>query len=257
MNHLKKFLLNITIILLLIVFFTSLIKIISWKQDNDINESEINSIEEKITIEEIENTDNTIAIEESNESLINTDLEALKEINNDVKGWIQVKGTNINYPFVQYKDNDYYLTHSFEKNKSKAGWIFMDYRNNTDFEDKNTIIFGHNRFDKSMFGSLKNLLNSSWLKNKDNHIIKISTEKYNMNFQIFSVYKIKTTSDYLINNFNSENDFTKFIKMITKRSSYNFKVNVNNNDKLLTLSTCSGSKNKLVVHAKLIKVQYK
>ena len=103
-----------------------------------------------------------------------------------------------------------------------------------------------------MFGSLKDTLKSSWQNNKDNYIIKISTEKENSIWQIFSVYKIATTSDYLQTTF-SDNEFESFISLIKGRSSYNFETNVTNEDKVLTLSTCYNDNDKMVVHAKLIK----
>ena len=84
-------------------------------------------------------------------------------------------GTNINYPYVQTTDNDYYLTHAFNKTRNSAGWVFLDYRNNPDLSDKNNIIYAHGRYDNTMFGTLKNALTNGWLKNKDNFVIKLST----------------------------------------------------------------------------------
>ena len=126
-----------------------------------------------------------------------TKLSKLENTNKDIVGWIQVNGTNINYPFVQTKDNDYYLNHSFNKDYNQAGWVFLDYRNNVNSFDKNTIIYAHSRLDKTMFGSLKNLLKSNWYENKNNHIIKLSTKNQNTLWQVFSVYHVPTTSDYL------------------------------------------------------------
>ena len=65
----------------------------------------------------------------------------LKNINTDIKGWIQVNGTSIDYPFVQTNDNKYYLNHSLDKSKNSAGWVFLDYRNNLSLQEKNTIIY--------------------------------------------------------------------------------------------------------------------
>ena len=182
---------------------------------------------------------------------IDVDINKLKTFNPDTIGFIKVMGTNINYPFVQTLDNDYYLNRSYDKTYNNAGWIFLDYRNN-EFNDKNTIIYGHGRINGTMFGSLKDTLKSSWQSNKDNYIIKISTEKENSIWQIFSVYKIATTSDYLQTTF-SDNEFESFINLIKGRSSYNFETNVTNEDKVLTLSTCYNDNDKMVVHAKLIK----
>ena len=85
-------------------------------------------------------------------------------MNSDVVGWIQVAGTNINYPIVQSNDNDFYLNHSFDKSINGAGWVFMDYRNNPSSFDKNTIIYAHSRVDGSMFHTLRNVVKESWFK---------------------------------------------------------------------------------------------
>lgn len=189
-------------------------------------------------------------------NLINVDFKELKKTNSDVKGWIQVNGTNINYPFVQAKDNDYYLKRALDKTYNEAGWIFLDYRNNIDLLDKNNILYGHGRLDNTMFGSLKNILKSNWYKNSDNYIIKLSTEKANTMWQVFSVYHIPTTSDYLQTKFNSDEEYMKFLKMLYKRSEYDFKINFSKEDKILSLSTCyNNDKERVVMHAKLIKIQ--
>ena len=108
-----------------------------------------------------------------------------------------------------------------------------------------------------MFGSLKDTTKKKWLNNKENHIIKLSLEKSNTLWQVFSIYKIATTSDYLLTNFNNDIEYTIFIRNLLTRSIYDFKTDVNLNDKILTLSTCNGSKEKLVLHTKLIKEQKK
>ena len=186
-------------------------------------------------------------------NLIDVDFNDLKNINPSTIGWIQVNGTNINYPFVQTNDNKYYLNHSFNKSKNSAGWVFMDYRNNISVLDKNTIIYAHGRLDNTMFGSLKNILTSGWLNNKNNYIVKLSTEYENNLWQVFSVYKIKTTNDYLQISFISNESFLEFTDKLIKRSNFNFNTKVNENDKILTLSTCYNEKEKVVLHAKLIK----
>ena len=257
--NVKNLCLLIFFLVMLIVFLFSLIKVIMWIIDNN----NTNDIIKKVanTYEIIEkNYDNEVIINENEKDIyfdymnlkfIDVDINKLKTFNPDTIGFIKVMGTNINYPFVQTLDNDYYLNRSYDKTYNNAGWIFLDYRNN-EFNDKNTIIYGHGRINGTMFGSLKDTLKSSWQNNKDNYIIKISTEKENSIWQIFSVYKIATTSDYLQTTF-SDNEFESFISLIKGRSSYNFETNVTNEDKVLTLSTCYNDNDKMVVHAKLIK----
>ena len=119
-------------------------------------------------------------------------------------------------------------------------------------QDKNNIIYTHGRKNGSMFGSLRNLLKKEWQNNKKNYVINIITEKETTLWQIFSVYYLPTTNDYIKVNFNSNDEFDSFIKLIKERSMFDFKNDVNINDKVLTLSTCYSEKEKLVVHAKLI-----
>ena len=108
-----------------------------------------------------------------------------------------------------------------------------------------------------MFGSLRTVLTKNWLSNPNNYVIKISTENENSLWQIFSVYHIPTTSDYLQINFDSDSEYQEFLDMIKNRSSYNFNTNVTSTDNILTLSTCYNNSDKMVVHAKLIKKEQK
>lgn len=257
--NIKNLCLLIFFLVMLIVFLFSLIKVIIWLIDNNNTNDIIKKVAETYEINE-KSYDNEIIINENEKDIyfdymnlkfIDVDINKLKTFNPDTIGFIKVMGTNINYPFVQSTDNDYYLNRSFDKTYNNAGWIFLDYRNN-EFNDKNTIIYGHGRINGTMFGSLKDTLKSSWQSNKDNYIIKISTEKENSIWQIFSIYRIATTSDYLETSF-SDNGFESFINLIKGRSSYNFETDVTNEDKVLTLSTCYNDNDKMVVHAKLIK----
>lgn len=257
--NIKNLCLLIFFLIMLIIFLFSLIKVILWVIDNNNTNDIIKKVANTYEINE-KSYDNEIIMNENEKDIyfdymklkfIDVDINKLKTFNQDTIGFIKVMGTNINYPFVQTIDNDYYLNKSYDKTYNSAGWIFLDYRNN-EFNDKNTIIYGHGRINGTMFGSLKDTLKSSWQNNKDNYIIKISTEKENSIWQIFSVYKIATTSDYLQTTF-SDNEFESFINLIKGRSSYNFETNVTNEDKVLTLSTCYNDNDKMVVHAKLIK----
>ena len=178
---------------------------------------------------------------------------SLKNINPATVGWIQVLGTNINYPFVQAEDNDYYLTHSFDNSINDAGWVFLDYRNNIKELNRNTIIYAHGRIDTTMFGSLKNILTSGWLDNDQNYIVRLSTEKENTLWQVFSIYKIPTTNDYIQVEFTGDYGFLDFANMLLSRSYHDFNTTVSAADKILTLSTCYDNDEKVVLHAKLIK----
>ena len=104
-----------------------------------------------------------------------------------------------------------------------------------------------------MFGTLKNVLTKDWYNKKDNHVIKLSTEKENTLWQVFSVYSIKTENYYITTDFKNDDEFKTYLDTMLKRSKFKFDANVNVNDTVLTLSTCHKTDEKIVVHAKLIK----
>ena len=267
-NKLGLIILIIISSLLLSTLTISLFNIFLWNKDNKANENNLKDIEENTEIKIVKDNDNTEFINKpldenddywyySTFDLIDVDLKKLKEKNNDTIGWLNVNNTNINYPFVKSSDNDYYLHHSFDKSYNNAGWVFLDYRNNKNLTDKNNIIYGHHRVNNTMFTSLLNTLNQSWYTNKDNHIIRVSLENENSLWQIISVYKIPTESYYITTKFNDDNEFITFLNTISKRSIYNFNYNVNKDDIILTLSTCYDDNTRVVVHAKLIKIEKK
>lgn len=265
---------NLTILLIILIctaiFIISIANILKWTIDNKKTDKQTEIITNIKVIEEVTDDENTEIIEQPitidknapywnfiKMNLIDADFNELKQINKEVQGWIQVNGTNINYPYVQASDNDFYLNHSFDKSSNGAGWIFMDYRNNPQEFDKNTIIYGHGRSNTSMFGTLKNILKSSWFKDSNNYVIKLATEQENSLWEVFSVYKIPTTSDYLQIKFSSDEEFQNFANKLIERSAYNFNTPVNSTDKIITLSTCWNDEEKVVMHAKLIKTQKK
>lgn len=268
-NLYKKGLMLIPILFLLAVICWSFYHGFVWFKDNQKISTQLQEIEEKVNIVPIIDNEKTEIIQEEDApeeelywhyvhtNLIDVNLDDLKEQNIDTVGWIQVKGTAANYPFVQSEDNEYYLNHSFDHTINQGGWVFLDYRNTIFPFDKNTIIYAHNRANDTMFGSLKRILNKEWLDNKENYIIKISTEHESTLWQIFSVYHIPTTNDYLRTKFYDEQDFLDFSHMLLERSFYDFKTTINEMDKILTLSTCYNKKEKLVVHAKMIKREVK
>lgn len=192
-----------------------------------------------------------------NVPFMNVNFTELLKKNPDTVGWIKVDGTKVNYPVVQAEDNDYYLSHAFNKKSNAGGWVFADYR--VDFENfgRNTIIYGHNMNNKTMFGSIPNMLYSGYLNNSSNYYIKISTPTSNSTWKVFSIYTIEPEVYYLKTNFRTE-PYDKFLSTIKGRSIYDFGIDVTTDDKILTLSTCDNTGTKRVaVHAKMINIEYK
>ena len=237
---------------------------VNWLLNQNTIEEELAEINEDIVMEEIEEGDNINPPEDTNDHywqyikmpLINVDVEELKKTNSDTVGFLIVKGTNINYPVVQAKDNLFYINHSFKKEKNDAGWIFMDYRNHALNLGKNTIIYGHSRIDKSMFGTLRNILKTSWINHKDNYIVQLSTPRENTMWQVFSVYALPVTNYYITTDFPNDKQYEDWLNTMIGQSQHPFHTTINTDDKVLTLSTCyerGNSEKRVVMHAKLIK----
>ena len=231
----------------IIIIIISLYYIYLWYIDNKKTENILNEIYENANVSSDNiSVDNDLKIE-----VENIDFNKLINKNPDTIGWIKVLGTDINYPVVQTNNNDFYLTHSFDKSYNKAGWIFADYINNE--LDKNTIIYGHNRQNNSMFGTLSNVFKEEWLSNKENHYINFSTLNNNMVWEVFSTYTIEKEEYYIQSNFSSDEEYISFLNTIKNRSTYKYDVNISKEDKILTLSTCTNvGKGRTVLHAKLI-----
>lgn len=259
----------IWILLFICSCFTLLVAEISffkWNDDNRKIEKQLKELDKDIKIKLDEDTlrvENINPPEDKNSDywnfmnmpMISVDFNNLFMKNSDTVAFLKVNGTNINYPVVQTSDNDYYLNHAFDKSLNEAGWVFLDYRNDIDNLQDNTIIYAHGRVDSTMFGSLKNVLKEEWYNLKDNHIIYLSTIKENTMWQIFSTYIVPTETYYLTSSFGSDSSKLNFINKISSRSVNLYNADVGVNDKILTLSTCYNEKEKLVLHAKLIKKQ--
>lgn len=263
-RKIKKIIWYILFILCLIIMIFCLVNILIWNEDNNTLDKINKDIKDKNVVSKTDGGENVNPPENKEDDyfyyikmdMISVNFDELKKKNTDTVGFIKVNGTNVNYPIVQTKDNSYYLNHAFDKSKNSAGWVFADYRNDMINFDKNTIIYGHSRSNQTVFGSLKKVLNKNWYNNKDNHIIKLSTPTENTLWQIFSIYTIKPESYYITTNF-TDDSYKKFLTTIKERSEINFSGTVNNNDKILTLSTCkdAAGTTRLVIHAKLIKLE--
>ena len=241
----KNIIILITTIILLVIFIISLTNIINKKKSNANNLKIQKDLNRYISVDEdAVNKDNKYKI----------DFKSLKEQNPDVVAYLEVPNTNIKYVVVKGKDNDYYLKHNFNKEYNNAGWIFADYRNKFNFTDYNIIIYGHNTRDRSMFGTLKKVLNEDWYSNKDNHEIVLVTENRINKYQVFSVYEDKASDYPITTEFKNDNEYLKFLKTIKKKSKYNFNVDVSEEKSILTLSTCAtNNQNRVTLHAINIK----
>ena len=243
----KKAILNLILyIILLSILIYSGIKIFKWYKDKTNNNKIAEQIKSTVIVEEKN--------EDENKDEYTVDFNKLKEQNNETIAWLKVNNTNIEYPVVKGTNNSFYLNHSFDKSSNSAGWIFADYKNKFDNTDKNIVIYGHNMRDGSMFGSMKNILNSDWYENEENTNITLYTENEKCIYKVFSVYRIENEYYYIKTEFKNDNEFEGFIKNLKKRSIKDFNVDVSKEDNILTLSTCANNnKYRVVLHAKKVK----
>lgn len=244
----------------------SLYNISKWAIDSKKTQNQIEDVQNIVEMEMINDDDGNTVVNLDLDSpyykyafvdILSVNFNKLLEVNNQIEGWIKVNGTDINYPYVQTSNNEFYLYHSLDKTRNDAGWIFLDYRNNPNLDNKNTVLYAHGRQDGTMFGSLKKVLNTEWQSNIDNYIVNISTPYADTVWQVFSIYVIPTTSDYIQTTFSSDEEFITWVNVLKNRSSFNFNVNLTAQDKIVTLSTCYTSEEKLVLHARLIKYNAK
>ena len=235
------------LIMLLIVIVFCLVKIIIWTIENNKTNNISKVADEAVSVVDINNADYI--------KRYSVDFNKLKEINSDVLAWVKVENTNIKYAVVKGNDREYYLTHSLDSSYNTAGWIFMDPDNKLDGTDKNIILYGHNRKDLSMFGTLSDVLDDEYLNIEENRKITFITENGYYIGHIFSVYTIPDEGYYITTSFTDES-FENFIGRIKDRSNKDLNVEVTKDDTILTLSTCADdNKYRVVVHAKLEKVE--
>ena len=172
------------------------------------------------------------------------DWECLEEYSTHVKGWLYFENPEkINYPIMQWTDNEYYLHRLFNGEKNSCGSIFLNYENAGDLTDRNTIIYGHNMKNRSMFGSLRNFKEKSYWE-KNNHFY-IYTPDGNVHvYQIFAVVNAQDgTNDYMYSFVNDES-FIEYVNRMKGKAIFPTDVDVEASDRIVTLSTCSsiGSK---------------
>ena len=180
----------------------------------------------------------------------------LKKENRDTVGWLDISGTKIQYPIVQGKDNKYYLNHTFKKKTNASGAIFLDCWNMADFTDFNTVIYGHNMKDGSMFNGLREYRYQKFFN--EHRYIEITLLNKKLRYRVFAAYvsQGEASTDFRGQNCATEEQRSVFIKAARKRSTeLASNETVSRHDRLLTLVTCTGGDHPWfwVVHAVLDK----
>ena len=173
--------------------------------------------------------------------LFEIDLNALREENEDVIGWIIIPDTRINYPLLQWTDNEFYLDHTWKQTRNPAGSIFMDYQNSADFDQFNTIIYGHNIMNGDMFGSLHSYRTLDYLQ--QHPYVYIVTDEGVMRFDVFAAQFAGIETIVYGLNIESEQKKKEFLRYVQDYSSVETELSPTIEDKFLTLSTCTGGNN--------------
>ena len=175
----------------------------------------------------------------------------LLKVNKEIVGWIQINGTKIDYPVLWHKGDDitgqYYLNHNYKRDYDSYGCIFLDYRCTSGMNSKNIVLHGHHMNDGSMFAGLMDYGGTEGNLDfyKKHPTIKFDTPQGDGVYKIISVYKTNTLSahgeffKYMVGDFQNDKDFMNYVYNTRIRSLINCPVDVNEDDELLTLSTCS------------------
>lgn len=170
-------------------------------------------------------------------------------INSDFMGWLQIPGSNIDYPFVRSKDNADYLKRDFYGNYSESGTLFMDYRNLGNFNDQHTLIYGHNMKNKSMFHDLIYYQNADYFS--DNQVISLSGLYETKTYRVFSVYEISADDYAFTLDFDNDSQYLYYLIGLERLSLHSQDMELDAEQRLLTLVTCSYGVNngRTIVHA--------
>ena len=186
------------------------------------------------------------------------DFDALKETNEDIIGWVTIPDTVVNYPVTQTDNNSYYLNHLYDGTYNKTGCLFADYENQADFSDRNTIIYGHNMRDGSMFATLNEYDKQEFFNaHKELYLV---TPEGGYVVELFAAFSAKPsesgadTSPWRLS-WKDDGAYTTWLNVMQDRSVVESDVTVTSSDKVLTLSTCRpGGTERFIVMGKFVEV---
>lgn len=240
-----------TILLCVAIFciFNVYNKVAEYKKADNVYETISESVNDNTN-----KTDTTNKVEDNKPNSVLSKYNKLIADNEDYRCWLKMDNTKIDYPVVQSNDNSYYLDRDFNKNHLDAGSIFMDFRNNFD-SDKSVVIYGHNMRNGTMFGELDNFKKESFFK--ENNKFKIEYKDKTYTYEVFSVYIGDASENFVEVSFDSDEDYIDYLNRIKSKSLFKSDIEVSNNDKIVTLYTCSYEFDgaRTVVNGKLISVE--
>lgn len=188
------------------------------------------------------------------EELAAINLDALRESNPDVVGWISIPGTIINYPIMQGEDNEFYLRHDWLKKESVLGSIFLESTNTPDLKDFRSIVYGHNMENGSMFRTLQNYEHKNHWNNHP--YVYLVTDEGVLRYEVYSSYKAKIDSYTYALDLDESDEKNEFIWITVEETELDTGIVPVETDRILTLSTCVWNGDyRRVVHARLPMVE--
>lgn len=246
------------IVICIAVIATYMIK---GKRANDVYEELQQTVQVTENIEEVAETETTEESRPSYEGMPEVDFETLWETNTDICAWVTVPGTQVNYPVLQNASSKephdtYYLMHTVEKASGLPGAIYIEPCNAADFTDANTVMYGHNMKNGSMFGSLHEFEDDTFFE--EHQYAYIVTPEKNQVYQIFAVILYDDRHIMGTYDFSDTVNYQLFLDSLASNRSmgdiFREGVTVTTDDKIITMSTCvKGQDNKrLLVEAVLI-----
>lgn len=202
-----------------------------------------NDVEQNSTAEETEAEKKASKEKETRERMLK--VKKLQEQNEDIVGWLEIEGTSVSYPVLQGDDNVFYLTHNYKKEETEKGSIFLNADYDWDIPSNNLVIYGHNLVNGQMFKELLKYSKEEFYK--EHPVIRFTTEKKDMNFEVMSAFKSKVFYEneqdvfryYEFMNSKSKKEYKNFVKNAKKASIYDTGVTAEYGDQLITLITCS------------------
>lgn len=171
------------------------------------------------------------------EGNISINWKKLHKVNPNIKGWIYIPGTKINYAVLKGTNNKFYLHHDEHDERSVSGQIFMDYRNRANFSQKNTLIYGHNMYDGSRFAELSKYFKSGFLKDHQHVYIYTPTKKF-----VGTVFAVQSNSGHSkahTMHFKNRRQLAEYVNYLKSRSSVKTNVKTRSIHKVVTLWTCT------------------
>ena len=190
------------------------------------------SISESALAAKIENDSN---IEENR--LYTMDFTEIKKINSEVVAWIKLDGTYVDYPILQTDNNDYYLHYMYNGKKNKAGSIFIDYRNKSDFSDMNTVIYGHNMRADSMFTIFEEYKQQDFYT--ANPQITIYTPNGDYSVELICGTIEDGEDEFVQFNFENDRELQEYVNYFKKRSTFQSNAELQDGDRIVSFCTCS------------------